>query len=197
MRTVNFHQKGDNAHRGFTLVEIMVVVALIALVGGLGGGLYSGTHRKWRVEKVARQLLLTARYARIAAIEQQRPYDLQLDPGNKGFLVTTARWNEQTAQTEKTTVRNTYCRPVEFEGRVQFEDVRVASSGEAPTGEEEQSQTVRFLPNGSATSAVLQLGDGKHHYTVVVVAATGKASLHIGTADAITTASIDLDAQER
>ena len=52
-----------------------------------------------------------------------------------------------------------------------------------------------FLPNGSAESAVLQIGDGKSHYTVAVVAATGKATLYAGTAQEIETVSIDLDIQ--
>jgi type II secretion system protein H len=197
MRTASLQHEDGADERGFTLVEIMVVVALIALVGGLGAGLYSGGQRKWQVEKAARQLLLTARYARIAAVEQQRAYDLQFDPEKKGFLVTTVERNEETQKSEKTTVRNTYCRPVEFTGQAQLEDLRIDASTRARAEDDEQAQAIRFLPNGSATSAVVQIGDGKHHYTVTVVAATGKASLHVGTADEMTTASIDLDAQER
>jgi hypothetical protein len=67
-------------------------------------------------------------------------------------------------------------------------------TGESSQGADEE-QKVIFLPNGSAESAVLQIGDGKSHYTVAVVAATGKATLSSGTAKEIDTVSIDLDVQ--
>ncbi|MCX5645561.1 MAG: prepilin-type N-terminal cleavage/methylation domain-containing protein [Phycisphaerae bacterium] len=180
---------------GFTLIEILLVVAIITMVAGLGGGYCVGTYKRLVVEKTARQLLLMATYARIMAIEQQRPYELQLDAGNRGFLLATTEVNKQTGETQRTIVKDYYCRPVEFEGDVKFEDVVLSTMmGESPQGAEEE-QKVIFLPNGSAESAILQIGDGKSHYTVAVVAATGKATLSLGTAKEIDTVSIDLDVQ--
>ena len=180
---------------GFTLIEILLVVGIITMVAGLGGGYCIGTYKRLMVEKTARQLLLMATYARIMAIEQQRPYELLLDAGNKGFLLATTEVNKQTGETERTIVRDYYCRPVEFEGDVKFEDVVLSTmTGESSPGADEE-QKVIFLPNGSAESAVLQIGDGKSHYTVAVVAATGKATLSSGTVKEIDTVSIDLDVQ--
>lgn len=180
---------------GFTLTEILLVVVIIGMVAGLGGGYCIGTYKRLLVEKTARQLLLMATYARIMAIEQQRPYEVQLDPGNRGFFLATTQADPETGQTEQTVVRDFYCRPVEFDGDVKFEQVLLTSA----TGEElegsDLEQKVVFLPNGSAESAVLQIGDGKSHYTVAVVAATGKATLSFGTATDIQTVSIDLDLQ--
>ena len=107
--------------QGFTLVELMLVIAIIVLLGGAGAGMYAGTYKKVLVEKAARQFLLMARYAKIAAVEQQQVYDLEFDK-DQGFLLATTQPNEVTGQTEKTIVRNYYCRPVEFEGDVKFED---------------------------------------------------------------------------
>jgi prepilin-type N-terminal cleavage/methylation domain-containing protein len=181
--------------QGFTLTEILLVVAIIAMVAGLGGGYCVGTYKRLLVEKTARQLLLMATYARIMAIEQQRPYEMQVDAGNRGFLLATTEVNPQTGETERIIVKDFYCRPVEFEGDVKFEQVLLTTA----TGEESQGtdgeQKVVFLPNGSAESAVLQIGDGKSHYTVAVVAATGKATLSAGTAKDIEMVSIDLDLQ--
>ncbi len=183
----------DRDGQGFTLTEILLVVAIIAMVAGLGGGYCIGSYKRLLVEKTARQLLVMATYARIMAVEQQRPYELQLDAGNRGFLLATTLENPQTGETERTIVRDFYCRPVEFDGDIQFEQVLLTSA----TGEEldptDMEQKLVFLPNGSAESAVLQIGDGKSHYTVAVVAATGKAKLYSGTATDIETVSIDLD----
>ncbi len=185
----------ESVIRGFTLAEILLVVAIIAMVAGLGGSYGVGTYRHLLVEKTARQLLLTATYARIMAIEQQRPYEVQLAAGNRGFLLTTTEMNPETGETERIIVRDYYCRPVEFEGDIKFEDVKM----ELVTGESadaaDREEKVVFLPNGSAESAILQIGDGKSHYTLAVVAATGKATLYAGTAREVDTVSVDLDIQ--
>ena len=184
-----------SAIRGFTLIEILLVAAIITMIAGLGGGYCIGTYKQLLVEKTARQLLLMATYARIMAIEQQRPYELQLDAGNKGFLLTTTGVNEQTGETQRTIVRDYYCRPVEFEGDVKFEDVILPTMMGTPSEGADQEEKVVFLPNGSAESAVLQIGDGRSHYAIAVVAATGKATLYAGTAKDVEMVSIDLDLQ--
>ncbi len=186
-----------NPIRGFTLTELLLVMSLIVLLGGVGGGLYAGSYKRLLVEKAARQFVLTARYARIMAIEQQRPYELQLQNKEKqGFLLTTTQTNTQTGQTEKTVVQDLYCRPVQFGGDVTFENVRIVTLAGEQSGDAEPEFKILFLPNGSAESAVIQIGDGKTHYTVAVVAATGKASLYADTADKIRTTMIDLDTQQ-
>jgi prepilin-type N-terminal cleavage/methylation domain-containing protein len=188
----------DAGPTGFTLIELMLVIAIVVLLGSLGTGMYAGSYKKLLVEKASRQFLLMARYASIAAIEQQQPYDLEFDK-DKGFGLTTTQRNETTGQTEKISVKNYYCRPVEFEGDVKFEDAKIASMTSEPlTAEEGTEQTITFLPNGTAQSAVVQIGDGKTHYTIAVVASTARATLYWGPADKITNVkntTVDLDVQ--
>ena len=187
--------RNQKSARGFTLIEILLVVVIVTMIAGLGGGYCVGSYKRLMVEKTARQLLLMATYARIMAIEQQRPYELQMDTGNRGFLLATTEMDEQTGETERVIVKDYYCRPVEFEGDVKFEDMVLSTPTGEPLDDSDQEQKVVFLPNGSAESAVLQIGDGKTHYTVAVVAATGKATLSVGTAQQIDSVSIDLDIQ--
>jgi prepilin-type N-terminal cleavage/methylation domain-containing protein len=187
----------DVEPRGFTLVELMLVIAIVVLLGGVGGGMYVGTQKKLFVEKASRQFLLMARYARIAAVEEQQPFDLEFDK-DKGFLLTTTRQNEATGQTEKINVKNYYCRPVEFEGDVKFEDAQITAMTTEPLADAEQEQKITFWPNGTAQSAVIQIGDGQTHYTIAIVASTARASLYWGPADKIKSAknvTVDLDAQ--
>lgn len=179
---------------GFTLTELLLVITIITVIGSLGGGMYLGTHRKFLVEKAARQFLWTARYARIAAIERQQPYELQLDP-NGGFFLATTQYNEASSQTEKVIIKNYYCQPIVFQGDVKFEAVKIASSTVEPMDDADQSARIVFRPNGSAESAVIQIGDGKTRYTVAVVASTGRVSLYPGQADEVRNATIDLDVQ--
>jgi len=181
---------------GFTLIEILLVVAIIAMVTGLGSGYCVGTYKKLLVEKAARQFLLMARYGRIMAIEQQRPYELLIDPNNQGFLLATAQMNPETGESQKTIVRDFFCKPVQFEGDVKFEDVQLTMYAEGAPSDGGPEQRIVFLPNGSAESAILQIGDGKSHCSIAVVAATGKASLYPGVITDVKTASVDLDLEE-
>lgn len=181
---------------GFTLTEILLVVAIIAMVGGLGSGYCVGTYKKLLVEKAARQFLLMARYARIMAIEQQRPYELLIDPNNRGFFLSTAQMDPETGESQRTIVRDFFCKPVQFEGDVKFEDVQLTMYARGAPDDVGPEQKIVFFPSGSAQSAVFQIGDGKSRYSIAVVAATGKASLYVGVTTEVRTASIDLDLQE-
>ena len=181
---------------GFTLAEMLVVVVIISLLAGLGGGIYTGTYKRMLVEKAARNFLLTAKYARIMAIEKQRQYKIQLDVANNRFYLSTAQWDEESGQTEQTVVNDPFCRPVEFSGDVLFEDIKITPIGLETTEEtDEEEQSIVFSPNGSAQTAVVQIGDGKTHYAISISAATGKAKIYFGISEDIEVRIIDLDAE--
>jgi len=172
-----------------------MVVLIISLIGGMAGGLYIGTYKKMMVERTARDLLLTAKYAKIAAIERLRPYEIQLDVENNGFWLATSLWNEESGQTEQAIVDNYYCKPVEFPGDVKFEDVQISSVGSETVTDAEEQQKIVFSPKGNAQSAVIQIGDGKTHYTVSITAATGRAAMYFGKAENVKIKTQDLDAE--
>jgi len=178
---------------GFTIVEVLLVVVIIALIAGVSGGIYVGTYKNMLAKKSARDFLLAAKYARITAIEQQRPCKIELDTANNGFGLVIDRLNEEAGQTEQVMLRDYYFKPVKFDGDVKFEDVRIKSADlEEFSGADEQ-RTIVFSPDGTAQSAVVQIGDGKNHYTVSISTATGKARMLRGTAGEVKVDTIDLD----
>jgi len=185
---------------GFTLAEVLVVVVIISLLAGLGGGIYMGTYRRMLVEKAARNFVLTAKYARIMAIEKQRQYEIRLDAANNGFHLATTQWDEETEQTEQIVVRDSYCRPVEFEGNIKFENVEITPTG-LETTTDDNEKTIVFSPDGTAQPAVIQIGDGKTHYTISVSTATGRTKMYFGPVEDLKTGTdarigaIDLDAE--
>jgi len=181
--------------RGFTLIELLVVVAIISLVASLGGGMLFGTYDRLKVDKAASNLLLTAKYARMMAIEQQRRYTLCLDLLNNEFFLMTTVLDEQTGQTEETIVRDPYCKPVILEDYIRFEDVQITPISTETTAWAEELSTIVFLPDGTAQAAVIQIGNEKTHYTLSINAATGKAKLIFGTIENVKYSTVDLDAE--
>ncbi|MHC4260056.1 MAG: GspH/FimT family protein [Planctomycetota bacterium] len=184
------NMRKQNIKSGFTIIEVLVVIIIISLIASVGGVFNLGTYKRMLVEKAARDFFLAAKYARIMAIERQQPYRIEMDATNGGFHLTTEQLNEETEQTEQTIVRDLYSKPVEFNDAVKFENIQIT-----PTGSEssDEQTTIVFSPNGTAQSAVIQIGDGENHYTVNIYAATGKAAVQPGTAKEVKITTVDLD----
>ncbi|MCP4612552.1 MAG: prepilin-type N-terminal cleavage/methylation domain-containing protein [Planctomycetes bacterium] len=180
---------------GFTLVEVLVVVVIIGLLGGLGGGVYIGSYKRLLVEKAARDFFLTAKYARIMAIEKQRQYKIVLDVTNNGFHLVTTQMDEEGGQAEQMIVSDSFCKPVIFEGEIMFADIQITPIGVEATEEEEDEQSIVFSANGTAQTAMILIGNGKTHYTVTISAATGKAKVYDGIVEDVDVGVIDLDAE--
>ncbi len=188
MKTQNLKAKVKTQRCGFTITEMLVVVVIIALVASVGGGIYVGTYKRMLVEKAARDFVLAAKYARIMAIERQKPYKIKLgaaDAANNGFGLVVDEFNQETEQTEQVVVRDLYFKPVEFGGDVKFEGVQITPAGWEAATETDEAGEIVFLPSGTADSAVIQIGDGKNHYTVSISAATGRATMYFGTVEKV------------
>jgi len=206
MKTQNLKVKDKKQRYGFTVAEMLLVVVIIALIASVGGGIYVGTYKRMLVEKAARDFVLAAKYARIMAIERQIPYRIKLsaagsadgtEAANNGFGLLIDEFNQETEQTEQVIVRDLYFKPVEFTGDVKFEGVQISRTGGQVTTETDEPGEIVFSPTGTAQSALIQIGDGKNHYTISISAATGKATMYFGTAEKVKEevriGSIDLD----
>ena len=172
-----------------------MVVVIIGLITSAGAGLYVGTFRKMQVEKAAYDFFLTAKYARLIAVEKQSQYKMELDLANRGFYLTTVLWDEETGQTQQEIVKNFYCKPVEIQGDVVFESVNIVPNGWETSSVSEEQQAITFSPNGTAQSSVIQIGDGNTHYTISISPATGRAKIFFGTAENVKVGTTDLDAE--
>lgn len=181
---------------GFTLAEMLLVVLMVVLLAGLGGGIWTGTYKKMQVEKAARDFFLAAEYARITAIERRGPCKLELDTENSRYMLTIYGFDPDTGQTEEMAVGERYLsKVIELDGDVEFEDVRVSVMNRQEWDQTGAADAIVFLPNGTSQSAVVQIGDGKHHMTISVCAATGRAKVQPGTAQNVSSSIIDLDEQ--
>jgi prepilin-type N-terminal cleavage/methylation domain-containing protein len=179
-------------NRALTLIEMLVVIVLISLLAGLGGSVYTGSYKRLLVEKAARGLYITARYARVAAIEHQRPYHLLLDRENKKYWLVTMEQDVNSLDATERIVSNSFCRPGTLPNGVEFEAVTIEAT-QTDELDAEESTSLTFMPNGTAKTTMIQVGDGTVHYSVGISSSTGKATLVKGDAVNIQDLTIDLD----
>jgi prepilin-type N-terminal cleavage/methylation domain-containing protein len=188
---------GGCGGQGFTIVEMLLVVALIALLATAAGGIYIGTYNGMVAKKSARDFLLAAQYARILAIEKQSPCTLMLDFEGNGFYLIIEVVSTETAETEQMMVRDLYFKPVTLPDSVSFQNVQIESSSyeEAQSQDAEAQNHIIFRPDGSADSAIIQLGTEGNIYTAIISAATGKTKVYAGMPENAAPDTIDLDLQ--
>ena len=170
---------------GFTIVELTAAAVIIALLASATFVGYARTWQHWALRQNARQLYLTARYARVLAIEGRRPCQLVIDADNRRFYI--VRQDEQT-ETE-TMVSDVWHRPGQLSESVSFEQVWVVRSDAVGAS----GSVVTFYPDGRADAATLQVGNGRRSFTVQISAATARASLSADAADAQYADEVDLD----
>lgn len=174
-------------------MEMLLAVVLIVLIAGVGGGVCLKAYKKMMVEKSTRDFVLAAKYARAIAIERQCPCKLELGSSGGNFILTIEQFNEQTEQTERVILRDAYFKPVEFADGIKFEKIQIESSDLAGPDKQQQQSDIVFSPDGRASAAVVQIGDGQNHITVSIQAATAKAMAQAGIVEHIENKTIDLD----
>jgi hypothetical protein len=154
---------------------------------------YFGTYKRLLVEKAANDIYLAAKYARLVAVEKQKSCRLVLDDEASRFALTFSQNNADGEMEGKGVIANQYSRPATFADGVIYEKIAIVPSGE-PDEDTENQNMITFYPDGTADTAVIQIGDGKNVYTVSIQAATGKAKVIRGLPDEMAMGVVDLDA---
>lgn len=76
---------GRNA---FTLVELLVVLAVVAIISAVAAPSVSQWITNYRTKTVARQLMTDLQFARMTAVAQKTPCQVVIDPVNNKYTIT-------------------------------------------------------------------------------------------------------------
>jgi general secretion pathway protein H len=140
--------------KGFTLLELLVVLAIAALMVGLVPPLISGLGGSTELKGGARQLAAGLKWARNEAVMKQREATLTLDIERRRFAMTG--------------------NPREFPLP---KDARIKLYTAQSELLDESSGSIRFFPDGSSTGGHISLADDRIEYTVNVDWLTGRIKI--------------------
>ena len=138
---------------GFTLVEIIVVLVLVAMVVAIGATAMSRKLPGQRLQQSARELAAQLRFTRAQAIATGKPQLFTLD----------ARSREWRAGDKR---NGTLAR-----------DIAIVATGARNEQQREGVAAVRFFPEGAATGGRFVLSHGRAAWQVDVQWLTGEVSL--------------------
>jgi general secretion pathway protein H len=145
--------RNRRAHKGFTLVEMLVVMVIIALVLGLVGSSLSKSVSGAEMRNAARKLAANLRYTRTRAILTKKETVLLIDTENGSYTAPDRPEVELPEGME-----------------VELTTARSELTSEAVGG-------IRFYPDGGSTGGFVRLDANGRIYRVNVTWLTGAASV--------------------
>ena len=150
-KTVN-----DNTQKGFTLIEIIVVMLIIGIASGLVGIMVSKGKGSLELRTFTKDVSAILRYARNNAVSEKKIYCFVIDKDKHTYQL----YSEDTGYKNKEIVMNKDI-PDELEISVQ--------------GREEDFQYMEFFPRGSSSGGVIEITnqDGAAYF-IIINRITGK-----------------------
>ena len=170
----------DRSQAGFTLIELMVVVAIIAVLGALMMGLASRPYGA-NAQNLSEQLSTTLGYVRTRAISTRRTHKVTIynvtNTGNRDEQIVSIEENQDKGTRTTGTYRAVEYRRISSNSIIWSATDSIPALNQSPAQNTGLPYTLYFRPDGSASSAsTLYLTDRMgtpKRYRLVVVQATG------------------------
>jgi type II secretion system protein H len=163
--------QGKRSEKGFTLIELMIVIAVLGLMLALTIPRL-GEIGEANLKRSARHLTGMIRYLRDNSQAQKKKYRIKFDIQNGHY------WAELLTQTSDKTEEFKRYQSVmvgeeSLSGQTTFRDVQVASHPDDPI--------ILFTPDGWVEHALIHLRDGDNKdFTLIVNSLTGNTDLREG-----------------
>jgi prepilin-type N-terminal cleavage/methylation domain-containing protein len=170
--------------RAFTLIEVMLVVAIMALVMMIGYPAISDMVHRGPLAQAVRDVMEGCRKARALAILQGRPMELQIYPQDGRLNVAPAPMDAATSAAALpahagagavpvVAPKNTVGFSAQISGEVRLEllDVNFTEY------KDQELARVRFYPNGTSDEFTMIMDEGGEYRKITLEVVTGLASM--------------------
>lgn len=165
----------------------MVVVVIMAVLAGMAIPQFFGRSQAVALRQSARELLDAALYAQHLAVTQRRPIRLVLDAREGSFEI--QRQDEPDSYKK---LQYGVIRSGRLPKNVRFNDIRI-DAGEGTTTAAWDEPFITFTPIGGADAAIIQIGNDKTVYSILISSTTGRAKLVRGAENQLPNDRQDLD----
>ncbi len=149
---------GRSAARGFTLLEIILVIGIIALASVLAASAMGGGFKGMQLKAAAKQIASNLRYTRAEAIQTGTPQRFEIDPGKHTWQAPKSHHGDIPAKLGITFFGAREVQPATGVGAIQF------------------------FPDGASTGGRIQLTSGTAVWNVDVTWLTGQVEVTHGAA---------------
>lgn len=149
---------GITPQRGFTLLEIMLVLVLIGAAGLVAAAVMTGGVDRMRLQSSAKQIAAQLRYTRTQAIATGTPQRFTIDPHGHTWQAPNGKHGDIPAKLG-----------------VRFIGAREAQARAGEGG-------FLFFPDGASTGGRVQLTMGQAAWNIDVAWLTGDVTIHRGRA---------------
>ncbi|MGE0710178.1 MAG: Tfp pilus assembly protein FimT/FimU [Planctomycetota bacterium] len=172
--------------RTFTLLEILLVVAVIGILAGLTVPRMSGSTKRHRLEAQARTMVGLARKARALAAGEGRTYVLLVDPAGRELRL--VRQRDPLAEPDdakdpelEVPADERWARPLSFEEDVTLDRALVEDEEQKLSGSGAEPLLVPFRPDGTSDAVQLDFRLGTDVIPILVDRNLGEARIQPAT----------------
>ena len=177
--------------RGFTLIEVLAVVVVIAVLATMAvPRLYGGMGRR-RLNTAAARFLTSARYARDFATTRRRACRLTMDVENNRYGLLGQR-SPHRRPNEFGALAMGIGRSEDLGGGIRFGRIRVEPRPRR-SGTRQQRDCITFDPMGRADAAVVEITDGRRVVSILVAPHSARARMVHGPVHKLPNDRRDLD----
>ena len=177
--------------RGFTIVELIVVLIVVAVLAGMIAPRMLGARGPARLRQHTRSFLATARYARDFAVTRRRKCRLTIDAAKQTYILTQQSSAEHDPN-EFVSLSANLGKTQRLPDGLRFGPLRVEPLPGRPKTDL-RADYIDFDSTGRADSAVVQITDGTRVYSVVIAPHTARARLVEDAVTKLPNDRLDLD----
>lgn len=150
--------------RGFTLVELMVVLGVIAIIASVGGAAFNQQLPKYRLRGDTRSITSTLMLARMKATSTGLQYAVFFTLNSNPQVYRLQRGNLSTNSTVWS--NESYSREISF-------GVNMASV-EDDNGIQSSNARIIYFPSGKSGTGEIFIGNGVDQYQITLTSTTGR-----------------------